>query len=501
MSSPPRTGADPTRAGPQSPSRDELMPQQPQRLPHTPARDAKSPEPKKSRQAVAAPATGDATDTAVDEDLIDTLMNKRGAPATMTKLNDSNGNQVAVFQPLGAMAVQQMNANTTQGGNRGREFILDTKTQTYVWLETVDASSNIDSRCALYALENDGEARRVFREYGRTAFASLRRTKLRSKVKVVVLIGRGQTRAGGARLAIAEAWADGLEGVEVLPDLLYRDESVDVKTPYEDRARREHQLARPPKVNLDELAKCRDGSLVVIDIFRKSGGKGAAARGVLAPAIAAMPNAHIDLHFVVAAQSVPARRTSFYSGLDTDLHAAMAKAVELELQNDGPSLEMSGAMGALIYLVDGPDGVRIVYGGSHKPSEGAWTDSGQDLMAAVEDDEAAEAMLIADELAQHRASGHDTRGRHGNLPNRFQGMYDKCKKTKNDYRIRDFIRALAFIWSFPNETEKAFTQRMLLLEQGLLDVLFRLFRGARRCRCTRGIASKGARITRSPSRR
>ena len=213
-----------------------------------------------------------------------------------------------------------------------------------------------------YALENDGHARRVVEKYGRIAFASLRR-KLRPKVFVALLVGRGQTGADGARLAIAKAWAGGLEGVEVLADLLYRDESVDEKTPYEDRARREHQLARPPKVNLDELAKCRDGSLVVIDIFRKSGGKGAAARGVLAPAIAAMPNAHIDLHFVVAAQSDSATlKISTDSRLVADLRSAMASAVALELQNDGSSLETPGQMGGGIYLVDGPNGVRIVYG-------------------------------------------------------------------------------------------------------------------------------------------
>lgn len=87
------------------------------------------------------------------------------------------------------------------------------------------------------------------------------------------------------------------------------------------------------------------------------------------------------------------------------------------------------------------------------------------------------------------------------MPKKLQGMYDECKKAKNDYRVRDFIRALAYIWSFPGETKAAFIQRLLLLEQGLLDVLFRLFRSAQRCECTRGRASTRARMTRSPSRR
>ena len=462
-----------------------------------PRRDAVPPPRKRSRP----PDDAEEADTPVDDDFIHTLMNKRGTPASMDKLKDSDNNQVVVFHRLGALAVRQMNATATQGGNRGREFLSDNKTNTHTWLQTVDASSNVDSRCARYALENDGPARRVVKEYGRTAFASLRRTKLRSKVKVVVLIGRGQTRAGGARLAIAEAWADGLEGVEVLPDLLYRDVAVDVKTPYEDRARREHQLARLPKVNLDELAKCRDGSLVVIDIFRKSGGKGAAARGVLAPAIAAMPNAHIDLHFVVVAQSVPARRRATDFGLVADLRAAMAKAVELELQNDGSSLEISGAMGGGIYLVQGPNGVQIVYGGSHKALEEPWADSRQALMDAVEGNDADDAVELADELVRHRATSHDQKGRHGDMPKKLQDMYNKCKKAKNDYRVRDFIRALAYIWSFPGETKAAFLQRLLRLEQGLLDVLFRLFRSAQRCRKTRGSASTRTMITRSPSRR
>ena len=59
MSSPPRTVPDPTLAEPQSPSRDEPMQQQPQQLPHTPARGATSPDRKKSRHASAAPPVGD----------------------------------------------------------------------------------------------------------------------------------------------------------------------------------------------------------------------------------------------------------------------------------------------------------------------------------------------------------------------------------------------------------------------------------------------------------
>ena len=87
------------------------------------------------------------------------------------------------------------------------------------------------------------------------------------------------------------------------------------------------------------------------------------------------------------------------------------------------------------------------------------------------------------------------------MPKKLQDMYNKCKKAKNDYRVRDFIRALAYIWSFPGETKAAFYQRLLRLEQGLLDVLFGLFRSAQQCGCTRGRTSTRAMITRSPSRR
>ena len=48
-------------------------------------------------------------------------------------------------------------------------------------------------------------------------------------------------------------------------------------------------------------------------------------------------------------------------------------------------------------------------------------------------------------------------------------MYDECTKAKKNYRVRDFIRALAYIWSFPGETKAAFYQRLLRLEQGLLS--------------------------------
>ena len=102
-----------------------------------PRRDAVPPPRKRSRP----PDDAEEANTPGDEAnrFIDTLMNSRDAPASMDKLKDNDNNQVVVFHRLGALAVDQMNANMTQG-NRGRwKFILDTKTQTYVWLRTVTA--------------------------------------------------------------------------------------------------------------------------------------------------------------------------------------------------------------------------------------------------------------------------------------------------------------------------------------------------------------------------
>ena len=85
-----------------------------------------------------------------------------------------------------------------------------------------------------YALENDGLRRASSEKYGRIG-VRVPQKEAAPKVFVALLVGRGQTGADGARLAIAKAWAGGLEGVEVLADLLYRDESVD-EVAYEDRA-------------------------------------------------------------------------------------------------------------------------------------------------------------------------------------------------------------------------------------------------------------------------
>lgn len=420
--------------------------------------------------------------------IIDELMRSRTDPAFMEKLRDRDGHEIATFHPLGAQAVAQIYKSATAGGNSGGNSVLNKTTNTYVWLQTVDASSHVDSKCVVYALEEGKHALPVIKKYSSIAFASLR-SQLRPKVLIAVLIGRSQTRAGGARLAIVQAWAKATPDVEVLEGLFYRDDPVNEKSPYEVGPRHAHQLARPPLVDLVELAKCLGASLVIFDIFRRSGGKGAAARGVLTTAIAAIPGADIDVRFAVAAQSVSATlKIAPDSRLLADIRSAMAVAVAQELAEDGPTLGASGALGACIYLVDGPDGVVIVYGGSHQAYAEPWAELGEDLIAAVDGNVASEAVSLADELVESRGSGHDSKGRHGKSPRKLQAMYDQCKDAKQGYRVRNFIRALAFIRSFAGETKAEFYQRLLRLEQGLLDVLFCLFRSAQRRRYTRGRA-------------
>ena len=74
-----------------------------------------------------------------------------------------------------------------------------------------------------------------------------------------------------------------------------------------------------------------------------------------------------------------------------------------------------------------------------------------------------------------RGNNHQSVARCRKKPDVFQRMWDACiREVGEDFHVSQRMRCVAFITSFEGETEAEFYQRLLNLEQGLLDYLFDL---------------------------
>ena len=269
MSSPPRTLPDPALAGPPSPSRDELMPQQPQRLPHTPARDAKSPEPKKSRQADAAlpaedmeigqsePAMsqgqpqgslspekmqplkdaladpGDAQAPSVQEDNLDAIIqgNQRPEPPEidtaeseddesntqrqqMEVFKDWKGRTLVAFDDLGeqvaALAGVPPQSASRQSVLYGENFAWDNTLELHFLYPVLWYSAHSEFIVTKY-FKKGGDAvtaaTEAVADVCRPAFLKLIET-IPGKITIAVPLGSGQKRTGGPVADLAKALAN-----------------------------------------------------------------------------------------------------------------------------------------------------------------------------------------------------------------------------------------------------------------------------------------------------
>ena len=269
MSSPPRTLPDRARAEPQSPSRDELMPQQPQRLPRTPARGAKSPDRKKGRQGGAAPPAGDmeigqsvpatsqdqpqeplspermqhlrqalpvpgdAQAPSVQEDSLDAIMqgNQRPKPPAidtaesedhesetqhqqMEVFKDWKGRTLVAFDDLGAQVAALAGVPPQSASRRsvlyGENFAWDNTLELLFLYPVLWNSAHSEFIVTKYFKKGGDDvtaATEAVADACRPAFLKLIETTP-GKITIAVTLGSGQKRTGGQVANLAKALAN-----------------------------------------------------------------------------------------------------------------------------------------------------------------------------------------------------------------------------------------------------------------------------------------------------
>ncbi len=415
-------------------------------------------------------------------------MRPETAEATMEKLEDANGNEVVVFDSMGRSAVERMTNVTYAGGDRGRTLVSDSTTDARCLFDFVAASSGVDTFLLRGAKEGCPHATPVLLKWLGDAFAALR-PSLPGTVYLAGVLGHAETTAGGTRLAAVHALAKRAPNVVVLEELFSRKEPLLERPPYDNAVgRRDFYEELEVTVHEAELSKCHQGTLVLFDWVVDSGEKSKFFRAEAAKLAEALGK-DVQIVVIAAGKRVGAmRRTPTAASLLSDFLRDAKAAVALSLANQGLRSMTEGAFGGGIYKIDvvedlaDVEGVAKVYGGSHKAGPKAWKARGQLLCEAVDEDDAAEARLQADLLMRGRGVSHQSAARCRKKPAVFQRMWDECRRViDKDFHVRQRMRCVAFIISFEGETEAEFYQRLLNLEQGLLDHLFDLMDRVHRC--------------------
>ena len=74
---------------------------------------------------------------------------------------------------------------------------------------------------------------------------------------------------------------------------------------------------------------------------------------------------------------------------------------------------------------------------------------------------------------------HDSKARRGEHAVKYQSCWQACKVAKNGvFHVADESECIVYTRSSAGETEAQYRLRLIALEQGLLDVLFEMERGA-----------------------
>ena len=403
------------------------------------------------------------------------------AEATMEKLEDANGYEVLVFDEIGRSAVERMKNVTYAGGDRGRTLVSDSTTDARCLFDFVAASSGVDTLLVRGGKEGCPHATPVLLKWLGDAFAALR-PNLSGTVYLAGVLGHAETTAGGTRLAAVHALAKSAPDVVALENLFSREEPLLERPPYNDAdGRRDFYEELEVTVHEAELSKCHQGTLVLFDWVIDSGAKTKFFRAEAANLARALGK-DVQMVVIAAGKRVGAiRRTPTAAALLPEFLRDAKEAVALSLANQGLRSTTEGVYGGGVYMIDvvedlaDVEGVAKVYGGSHKAGPKAWKARGQLLCDAVDDDDAAEALLHADILMRGRGRKHQSEARCRKKSVPFQRMWDECRRViDKDFHVRQRMRCVAFIISFEGETEAEFYQRLLNLEQGLLDHLFDL---------------------------
>ena len=429
------------------------------------------------------------------------------AEATMEKLEDPNGYEVLVFDSMGRSAVECMKNVTYTGGNRGRTLVHDRTTDARCLFDFVAGSGGVDTQLLRGAKEGCPHATPVLLEWFGHAFAAFR-PSLGGTAYLAPVLGHAETTAGGTRLAAVHALAKSAPNVVVLEELFSRKKPLLEKPPYDNAVgRRDFYKELEVTVAKGQLSKCDKATLVLFDWVVDSGEKFKFFRAEAAKLAKALGK-DVQVVVIAAGKRVGAiRRTPTAASLLSDFLRDAKAAVALSLANQGLSSMNEGFYGGGIYKIDvvedlaDVEGVAKVYGGSHKAGPKAWKARGQLLCDALDEDDVAEARLQADILMRARGKSHQVKAQCRKKPAVFQHMWDECRRViDKDFHVSQRMRCVAFIISFEGETEAEFYQRLLNLEQGLLDHLFDLMDSAHRRGHFQGVDRPSLQSTIVPNR-
>ena len=79
---------------------------------------------------------------------------------------------------------------------------------------------------------------------------------------------------------------------------------------------------------------------------------------------------------------------------------------------------------------------------------------------------------------------HDSKARRGEHAEKYQSCWQACDAAKDNFHVADESECIVYTRSSAGETEAQYRRRLIALEQGLLDGLFEMERGAYRRRRT-----------------
>ena len=214
MSSPPRTLPDPALAEPPSPSRDEPMPQQSPKLSHTPVKDAKSPEPKKSRQTDTMKLRSRPKPSAQSDSDEDESHNTPRQPATQKVFKDWKGRELVAFDGLGeqvaTLASVPPQSASTPSVRYGDTFAWDNTLELHFLYFVLWNSAHSEFIITNYWKKGGdavSAATEAVADACRPAFLDFIE-KISGNITIAVTLGSGQKRTGGPVADLAKALAN-----------------------------------------------------------------------------------------------------------------------------------------------------------------------------------------------------------------------------------------------------------------------------------------------------
>ena len=424
------------------------------------------------------------------EDALAKRPRQRG-PATMKTLVD-DGHKYLCFgddDGLGVKAVQCMMQNATATaaeGTRGDKFVLDENTSTYSLMNVVPASTSPDTVSLRYLKQGDDHSAPILTKLCIDALRTVPEVVAAKKIIIVFLLRHDETCVSKVDFAFAKKLAEALPNAEAV-DGLYRDVLLAERAPYNKSSKRKsYHSKNQPLVRSGAVV--RDALHVILDYFVDTGAKGAAAEAALRDDATAQGIHNLEImRFAVAKRAGSKTKASPTALLKPEIYKVVADAAKNSLEGDGVALQ-EGARGGGLYTQnltpDGWEGIQTRYGGSHLTGKASYKVHAQGLAEAVEENDASEAQAKANSLLRARWMDHDSKARRGEHAEKYQSCWQACDAAKDNFHVADESECIVYTRSSAGETEAQYRLRLIALEQGLLDVLFEMERGAYRRRRT-----------------